>query len=1631
MRTRTGHVMALFLVLALLTGSLPPALPAGVAIAQSPGEYRVGTGTPEARPFAQEANTPPDGGVLPDLDQVERGLAGSPLLFIENVGQYDADARFLVRGGGGDLWLTEDSLWLTVMEPAPQADPRADRLLDDGRLGVDAAAPEPPRKGVALRLSFVGANPTPRLEPFDRSETKVSYFIGSDPEGWRPDVPVWQGVRYVDLYPGLDLEVTSESGRWAWRMVRKDALAKLDAVKLRVEGAEAVRLESGMLVIDAALGTMALPLLEALEVLGEGIANAAPHASADVIAMPFGDAGNSGAALAAEGRGLVYSTYLGGGRGEQGLSIAVGGVGGAYVTGETPSTDFPTTPGVFDRTWSGGYFDVFVCFIDYAGAGLVYSTFLGGSDSDSGAAIAVDAAGRAYVTGLAGSTDFPTTSGAYDRTHDRFSDVFVSVLGSAGTNLVFSTFLGGSHYEHGDGIAVDAARRVYVTGSTGSSDYPTTSGAFDRTHNGYYDAFVSVLNSTGGALIYSTLLGGPEHDGGYAIAVDNVGRAYVSGNPSVNYPTTPGAYDVTVNGSSDVFVTVLEPAGRDLVYSTFLGGSDFDHAWGIAVDGAGRAYVTGETSSRDYPITLGAYAASFSGGFDDAFVSVLDPMGTSLVYSTFLGGNDSETGAAISVDLEGRAYVTGVTSSIDYPTTSGAYDRTLSNGHPDAFVSVLDPAGANLVYSTFLGGSDLDAGNDISQDGVGRVYVTGYTYSVDFPATNGAYDTTFNVNSDAFVSVLGMPSAVDDLVASPAADPEGTVLAWTAPWPISDPGTATTYIVRYNSAPIDEATWASAIDVAGEPTPAPAGIPQSMTVTGLTPGQFYYFGLKTVDGQGQESELSNVAVGINCLGAGGGLSGAAAAVRDVLGAQNYCGNAFEQLYTIPRCPDGEEFCIPEGGTGGQHAFEAFADLAETARHEVDFVSMSWDDEKFINDDDDPVSPTTDDSPMVLFLRGIQRLYKHVQEDPVGYAEGVKVNILLGFRFYSETGGGDQRAYVLSALSRLGVPLTADRWEVRVAAYRDSPDQWYEFATSTHSHVKMLIVDGRSAIVTGYNMEYGYLSLTESPRGQTAHPIWDAGLRVTGPIVQDALHEYDDLWLQARGCSATSYPGGDPKSATCSDEYTVLPLVHSPEVLSVAIPETISSDTVFSLFRDKNSDHAHDAEAAIEAALRSASDSVTILQNRYMDVSDILAVTAYQRGLDDALRQGVPVRLLLSQKSALDKTNFDGAYNLISRNGNPDSLEVRFAPRYQGIHGKAVLIDELADESLLIVGSENWDFSAFSHPLFDAVVNDLAEYNLGTDSDAAASAFRDWYAWMWALSGPFTIVGVDVYIPTIVEIIESAPVQSVIRLAPGVYPIGPLTGALAATEAEATPSATIAITQTLTLAGAGPGETILECTSPDQTLFGISAPGVLLEGMTIRNCGVAVQVTSNLGREATGTLIRNVVFENNGRAVVVEGGPTLPVSLELDSNTIVGGEAGLVLDIVGTQPFTSTVRDTIFDGQSLAPVQVLSAEGAPYVYAYNLFNACGGGSCAGAWHSGELGSLSDAHDNLFDLDPLFSDREVGDYRLTLRSPAIDVGDPTESPAEYLVLDGDLDGVYRVDIGAYETESFGVFLPLVIR
>jgi Bacterial Ig-like domain (group 3)/Beta-propeller repeat len=673
-----------------------------------------------------------------------------PMSFEVNQGQTDAQVSFLTRGPGYALFLTPSEAVLSLQAPA--APSPATGAVPQAAAGDD------------LRMQLIGANAAPSVVGLDQLPGTSNYLIGSDPSQWHTDVPNFARVQEQGVYPGVDLTYYGNQRQLEYDFTVAPG-ADPGVIRLAFQGADSTTMDAqGDLVLHTAGGDV----VEQAPVLYQEVGGIRQAVSGHFV---MGADGQVGFAVGAYDTSkplvidptLSYSTYLGGNNDDIGLGIAVDAAGNAYIVGTTSSTNFPTASPIQPVLGGDGVGNAFVTKINAAGTALIYSTYLGGSTypgngDNSGAAIAVDAAGNAYVTGYTDSTNFPTTANAVQPASDGDRDAFVSKLNAAGTALVYSTYLGGSNLDEGDGIAVDASGDAYVTGFTDSTDFPTTTNSLQSALNGGA-AFVTKLNAAGSGLVYSTYLGGAE---GFGIAVDASGNAYITGvTDSADFPTV-NPIQATIGGGlypENAFVSKLNASGSALVYSTYLG-DVYTLGFGIAVDASGDAYVTGITGSTDFP-TVNPLQSDLNVNADHAFVSKLNATGSALVYSTLLGGSGEDEGFGIAVDASGNAYVTGSTSSSDFPTVDPT--ETFNGSEDNGFVSKLNASGSALLFSTYLGGGGgPDIGGHsraIAVDASGDAFVTGLTNSSTFPTAN-PIQPALAVYYDAFVTKIAPGQAL-------------------------------------------------------------------------------------------------------------------------------------------------------------------------------------------------------------------------------------------------------------------------------------------------------------------------------------------------------------------------------------------------------------------------------------------------------------------------------------------------------------------------------------------------------------------------------------------------------------------------------------------------------------------------------------------------------------------------------------------------------------------------------------------------------------------------------------------------------------------------------------------------------
>ncbi|MEC4684515.1 MAG: SBBP repeat-containing protein [Nitrospirota bacterium] len=687
-----------------------------------------------------------------DRGAVMKKVSGLQMPFIENQGQVkDASVRFYANTFAGTVYVTDKGeIVYSLVKTEPAAENTKDRDINPALRPKSSIS-----KALALRESLTGLKKTGKkgesisLHPvgINKSVTRVNYFIGKK-ENWRTGIPTWQEVNLGEVYKGIELKLKAY-GKNVEKLFTVQPVGSVEKIRLKIEGAKRLRVNSeGELEIETAFGTVKMTRPVAYqEIDGKRVEIAANYI------------------VSSQSQGLTYG----------------------FQVGEYDKTK----PLIIDP--------------------LLASTFLGGSSSDNAISIIVDNSGNIYVSGGTYSSDFPTTTGAFD-TIFSYVEAFVSKFDGDLEELLASTFIGPAFYSNS--MAIDRNGNIYVAGVTPSPDFPTTPGAYDRTiglgdpqpwDSSFFDGFISKFDGDLENLLASTFLGlltdydfsGPieitlDNDGniymaspfrcGYvyneiycafiakfdarlenqlasillsrgssanAISVDSSGNVYVVGSGNI---TTPGAYDETYNGGGDVFVSKFDGNLEGILAATFLGGEAGESSDSVFTDDSGNIYVTGLTWSPDFPVTPGAYDETYNGG-GDIFVSKFDNDLENLLASTFLGGDDNDKASFVMVGSSGDLYVTGWTVSANFPTTPDAYDTTY-NGDSDAFISKFDSNLETLLSSTYLGGIDRDNANSLTIDGNGDVFVTGRTKSSDFPTTAGAYDTFLDVGYyfHAFVS---------------------------------------------------------------------------------------------------------------------------------------------------------------------------------------------------------------------------------------------------------------------------------------------------------------------------------------------------------------------------------------------------------------------------------------------------------------------------------------------------------------------------------------------------------------------------------------------------------------------------------------------------------------------------------------------------------------------------------------------------------------------------------------------------------------------------------------------------------------------------------------------------------------
>ncbi len=707
----------------------------------------------------------------------------SAIRFEPNVGQADPNYRFLAHGRGHSIYLSSAE---AVFE-----------LRGSKWIGTESRT---------VHAVLEGALESVEPDAQEALGGRVNYLIGNDPHRWHTNIPTFGRVAFHGIYPGIDVVYHGTGG-----FLENDFIVQPGgdpaAIRIRFTGADEVRLESdGSLALAAGRRTLRWkqPFLYQRGEQGQlnHIEGRFQTPKDGVVGFEVG-VYDLHRPLVIDPL-LTYATYFGGPNTEAAARVAADSAGNAYMIGGTDAENFPSSPGVYVSRTSGVLGHVLVAKLTPDGKNMIYETHIGGSGGDTGLGIALDATGNAYLTGMTASADFPAMSNLTTKNLSDPLNCFVTKLNATGSALVYSTLIGGSQADGCSSVGVDSTGNAYVVGATGSTDFPLVNAVqtfSPSAATGGASAFISKLSPDGTKLLYSTYIGGAGNNGATSVAVDSTGNAYFTGfTTSISFPVTQGSFQTTYGGGGgqnsvlstlfpmgnffgyavtdslgDAFVVKMSPTGQK-IYATYLGGERDDIGFSIAVDSKGNAYVGGSTLSSKFPLQ-GAFQASYHGAggnsqasAGDGFIAEIDPTGSQLLFSSYIGGSADDRVLGVALDASGNIYLAGHSLSKDFPTAGPAIQSTYGGDAEgffptgDAFLAEVDTT-HKLAFSTYLGGSSGDWAGGLAVDGTGGVIVAGGTSSSDFPVSNtGVYQSKYSGSDtqlagvavgDAFIARYG------------------------------------------------------------------------------------------------------------------------------------------------------------------------------------------------------------------------------------------------------------------------------------------------------------------------------------------------------------------------------------------------------------------------------------------------------------------------------------------------------------------------------------------------------------------------------------------------------------------------------------------------------------------------------------------------------------------------------------------------------------------------------------------------------------------------------------------------------------------------------------------------------------
>jgi hypothetical protein len=703
---------------------------------------------------------------LASRSQTNNNDLSTSVVFMENVGQFDPRARFQAQSGDVTLYFSDDSIWLTLLEPVEDnVKPSHGKFNNPSPQQAQSVKPQ---KGVNIKINLVGSNAHPLLEPFGRLETNYSYFIGRNADDWHVDIPVWQGFRYKDIYPGLDLEITSAGGQYEWQFIITDQglfnenrQLMQNGIRVQVNGHQKLGLNQNVTDITTEVGSILLPEFRFDGQIVE------PEIKNNELVIPISQR-------------VSYLEMT------------------KWVAYQQPINDSKPTTSVTNVLSQTNYLSGTPLLSP--SEALLYSTYLGGgipryspvytntSADDIGADIAISG-DYVYIAGLSQSADFPNSTGTFTVKFGETSFAqayspyrpFVAKLNATTNQFVYVDYFnlgapcsnpvtGGVDFKSGafHALSVDSSGNVYVGGTTVNFEFPLTANALDTTiseqcwfsSGGSFltlEGFITKIDPSGTQLLYASYFGGSSQENITNIENDESGNVYIVGNTySTDMPVGGTVYDGTHNGRLDIFVTKINTISGQQAYFSYLGGNDNDDPLGTTLSQDGTFYISGRTWSNNFTATTPGSAMTCSTCPSDGFVLKMNA-GGGVDYARYLGGTGGDLVSSLAIDQNNHAFVAGYTSSTDFPVTTTKTDT-------DVYLAELDTNGS-LLYSQRFGGSSeegyyyfgYDIGGGIALDNEGKVYIVGTTLSTDFPVTLTGYDQDRDQsasNQDLFITKI-------------------------------------------------------------------------------------------------------------------------------------------------------------------------------------------------------------------------------------------------------------------------------------------------------------------------------------------------------------------------------------------------------------------------------------------------------------------------------------------------------------------------------------------------------------------------------------------------------------------------------------------------------------------------------------------------------------------------------------------------------------------------------------------------------------------------------------------------------------------------------------------------------------